>query len=232
MKHFSLAILVLFSMQVTAAAQDTLPNFSVSDIGNKRIIVSWNNPYDLVKQINVQRSFDSLKNYTTILNVADPNSKQNGFADVTAPNPKMFYRLFIVLDKGEFYFTEARKPVLDTLRRQDLSKIDKLSISEPINVPSTYNSNINKPVTFIPSLYVFTLKDGYLHIRLPDAPAKKYTLKFYDEKEEFLFELKDLAQPKMTLEKSNFYHAGWFRFELFEEDRLIEKHRFYLAKDF
>ena len=232
MKKFFSALSILLSAASMVHAQDTLPRFSVENIGNKRIVVSWTNPHTLVKQINVQRSFDSVKSYTTILNVADPNAPENGYADATAPNTNMFYRLFVVLDKGEFYFTAAKKPIIDSTRKPDMSKIATKKLVDSLNQPSVFNGNSNKPVTFIPSLYVFTLKDGFLHVRLPGAPAKKYTLKFYDEDENFLFELKDIKQPKMTLEKSNFYHAGWFRFELFENNVLLEKHRFYLSRDF
>jgi len=34
------------------------------------------------------------------------------------------------------------------------------------------------------------------------------------------------------LDKANFLHAGWFRFELYENGQLKEKHRFYIPKDF
>ena len=232
MKKFSLALSITMLLSCLASAQDTLPRFSVENIGNKRIVVSWINPHSLVKQINVQRSFDSTKNYTTILNVADPSTMENGFADATAPNTNMFYRLFVVLDKGEFYFTAAKKPIIDSSRKPDLSKINTKKLIDSLNQPSIYNGQSSKPVTFIPSLYVFTLRDGFLHVRLPEAPAKKYTLKFYDDDENFLFELKDLKESKMTLEKSNFFHAGWFRFELYENNVLLEKHKFYLTRDF
>src|SRR4051812_42230765 len=109
--HF-LLLFVLVSTLV--AAQDTLPKFNVTNAGKNRFIIGWVNNYDLVKQISIQRSHDSLKNYTTILTVTDPNTKQNGFADTKAPNDHMYYRLFVVLDKGQFFFTEARKPFTDT----------------------------------------------------------------------------------------------------------------------
>jgi len=47
-----------------------------------------------------------------------------------------------------------------------------------------------------------------------------------------LFELKDIKQKNFKLDKTNFYHAGWFRFELYEDGKLLEKHKFYLEKDF
>src|SRR5437868_6038751 len=121
--RFSFLLLIFLSIKL--CAQDTLPHFSVTNAGNNRFIVGWVNNYPLVKQISIQRSHDSLKNYTTILSVTDPNAKQNGFADVKAPNDHMFYRLFVVLDKGEFFFTNPQHPVLDTVRVNRNSYIDK-----------------------------------------------------------------------------------------------------------
>ena len=95
-------------------AQDTLPRFSVHSAGNNRVIVGWVNNYPVTKQISIQRSFDSLKNYKTILSVTDPSAVQNGFADTKAPNDHMFYRLFINLDKGQFFFTQPKRPTVDT----------------------------------------------------------------------------------------------------------------------
>ena len=39
-------------------------------------------------------------------------------------------------------------------------------------------------------------------------------------------------ETALTLDKTNFYHAGWFTFELYNDEKLVEKHKFYLAKDF
>src|SRR5437762_3529997 len=117
MNRFSLLSYFFFIFLTrTVLGQDTLPKFTVKNIGNNRIIIGWVNNYDLVKQISIQSSFDSLRNYKTILSVTDPNAKDNGFADTKAPSDHMFYRLFIVLDKGQFLFTAARKPAMDTAR--------------------------------------------------------------------------------------------------------------------
>lgn len=91
----------------------------------------------------------------------------------------------------------------------------------------------NRPTAFVPSLYVYTHKDGYVKINLPDEEkAKKYSIKFFEEDETFLFELKDIKEKSFKIDKANFYHAGWFRFELYEDGKLLEKHKFYLEKDF
>ncbi|MES1219709.1 MAG: hypothetical protein ABUT20_29685, partial [Bacteroidota bacterium] len=78
-KLLSVTILFLI-LSFSAFAQDTLPKFTVKNIGNKHIVISWRNNYDIVKQISIQRSPDSLKNFKTIMSVADPTTKENGFA--------------------------------------------------------------------------------------------------------------------------------------------------------
>jgi hypothetical protein len=222
-KYF-LILFIVSAYSFSAISQDTLPKFSVRNVGNKRIIVGWVNSYDLVKQISIQRSFDSLGIYKTVISVTDPNAKQNGFADTKAPNDHMFYRLFVVQDKGVFFFTKPTKPVLDTV---SLTKEEKL---EP--EPEVVKIEPVKPVGFVPSIFVFTNKEGYVYINLPDASEKKYHIKFFEEDGSFLFEIKDLKEKGLTLDNANFLHGGWFNFELYNDEKLIEKHKFYLAKMF
>ena len=92
-------------------AQEILPGITVKNF-NGKIIVSWKNEYPLeVKTINIQRSFDSLKNYTTIGSVINPQSPENGFVDETPPYNKMYYRVFISFDAGAYIFSESVRPV-------------------------------------------------------------------------------------------------------------------------
>ena len=227
MRHFCLLIMVS-TLTVTGFSQDTLPKFAVTNAGNNRAVVGWVNTYGLVKQISIQRSFDSLTNFKTILSVADPNSRQNGFVDSKAPNDKMFYRLFVVLGQGQFFFTASKRPVIDSFRLTRNGLIDRSN--DPLNIG--INPGAPRRSDFIPSFYVYTNRDGYLFINLPDASKKKYHIKFYEEDDNLLFELKNIKEPALTLDKANFLHAGWFKFELYNDDKLIEKNRFYLAKEF
>jgi len=238
-------ILLLITTVATAlcshlSAQDTLPKFSLKNLGNNRIIISWTNNYQRVKQISIQRSADSLKNYKTILTVPDPMNKQNGYADTKAASDNMFYRLFILLDGSMYTFSAARRPVFDSAAAEAEKKrlVDPFSIE--VNRPeksmdSTLKTNgdaKNKPNIFVPSLYVYTSRDGNIHLNLPNADTKKYSVKFYDENDNFLFEVNSLKDQSLIIDKTNFYHAGWFKFELFVDDKLKEKHKFYLGKEF
>src|ERR1041385_656283 len=110
--------LVLPLFLVTAvhnlSAQDTLPRFSVRNVGGGHIIVSWINNFDNIRQLTIQRSFDSTVGYKSIMTVPDPKTPQNGYVDTKAINDHMFYRIYLLLDKGYFLFSEAKKPFLDT----------------------------------------------------------------------------------------------------------------------
>lgn len=232
MKKLLLSLFVL-SIAFSALSQDTLPRFSVRNVGNNRIVIGWVNAYPVVKQISIQRAFDSLGVYKTILSVADPQAVQNGFVDTKAPNDHMFYRLFIMLDGSQFIFSPARKPIQDTANAQKVNLPDAGAPQASTN-PSAKDSAaaaIKKP-EYVPSVYVYTNKDGYVFVNLPDAEQKKYRIKFYDADGSLLFELKQVKETALTLDKANFMHAGWFRFELFNEDKLVEENRFFLARDF
>jgi hypothetical protein len=228
MKRIYLLIIAFALASIACFAQDTLPKFSVTNAGPNRNIIGWVNNYGLVKQISVQRSFDSLTNFKTILSVTDPNTRQNGFADTKAPIAQMFYRLFVVLGPGQFFFTVSKKPEIDSFRLTKNGLIDKTRDSVSIGI----KPGIPRRNDFIPSFYVYTNKDGYLFINLPDAEKKKYHIRFYEEDDTFLFELKNIKEPALTLDKTNFMHAGWFKFELYNDEKLVEKNKFYLAKEF
>jgi hypothetical protein len=249
MKKLTLFIFLYFAMFLSPLlAQDTLPKFSLVNAGNNRVIIGWVNKFDNVKQISIQRSHDSLNGYKSILTVADPNSPQNGFMDAKAPNDHMYYRIYVMLNGGMFLFSEAKRPVIDS---QYLSKNlgkqnpnDPFEKAKPVVIqlngfPGTDSVGVPNPVTlknktnaFVPSLYVYTCRDGYVCIRLPDEEkTKKYSIKFF-ENETPLFELKEIKERQFRIDKANFYHAGWFHFELYEDEKLLERHKFYLEKDF
>ena len=242
MKKLVLSLLLVLMLCSLALAQDTLPDFQVKNAGANRIVISWTNPFRSIRQISIQRSFDSLTAFKTILTVPDPTPPQNGYVDTRAPNGRLFYRIYILLEKGVYLFSASKRPVLDTLRQTSADPlrktidvtdhVDKIGGIDSIGNPNFGVNNKNKPNVFTPSLHVYTYKDGFVRVNLPDDQEKKYTLKFFEADDSFLFELKDIRTRTFRVDKANFYHAGWFRFELYENGKLIEKHKFYLEKEF
>ncbi len=231
MKRFASCVFFVF-IACLAFGQDTLPKFSVKNLGpdregNARIIVSWVNQYDSLGQISIQTSHDSLKNYYTVISLTDPNARTNGFADTKAPNDHMFYRLFIVKPNGQYFFSGVKKPVYDTAKPVSV-------IKEPpvVKKPDVVIPVVEKKHDFVPSFYVYINKDGFVFINLPDAEKQKYRLKVFEEDGSLLFEIKTIKQTGLTLDKTDFMHAGWFSFELYNDEKLVEKNKFYLAKEF
>jgi len=82
-----------------------------------------------------------------------------------------------------------------------------------------------------PSMHVYTNEQGYVSISLPLARQHKYHIIFYDDDGSELFRIKTIRETELVLDKANFIHAGWFSFDLFEDDRLIEKNKFQLQKN-
>src|SRR5580704_4202152 len=107
-----IAGLLFIGVLLTAVlrAQDTLPRFTATARGPGKILISWHNNYPVVSQISIQRSPDSLKDFTTLLTVPDPKLPENGAVDSKAIHPNFYYRLFVVLDNGKYFFTPSRRP--------------------------------------------------------------------------------------------------------------------------
>jgi len=297
MKRILFPLFVLLC--ITAHSQNVLPDFTATTRGKGKTIISWTNSYPVVSQISIQRSFDSLRNYKTILTVPDPHVAQNGFVDAKAPTDFQFYRLFIVLDSGKYLFTKPKRPTWDTskvatsplpTKKEENNRIvtekpridtaekkdtttKSIVITEPPKPPKVYfvkkgdslitqftepnlkafrDSLLNKTKdtlvfkigdtllikpfipkeVYKPSIYVFTAKDGNVTISLPNVAEKNYEVKFFEEDLTPIFELKEVKESPLTIDKTNFVHGGWFRFELYENGQLKEKHKFYIPKDF
>lgn len=281
-------------------AQDTLPKFSAVLKSQNRIIISWANNYPVITQVSIQRSIDSLKNFKTILTVPDPSIPQNGFVDVKSPSPYVFYRLFIVLDNGQYLFSKSKRAAPDTaqteafnpddnkrvlvsdslageeikilkekLQPADRPKEEKFFIVKKSNillsrmaekdfkrfrdsiVYKTKDTLVFNAVDtilinpFIPkeiykiSKFIYAEKYGNVMIALPDATTRRYNVRFFEGDKEgseknkrFIFEIKKVESPSLVLDKTNFIHAGWFWFELFENGTLKEKNKLYIPKDF
>ncbi len=206
-------------------AQTLLPDFSVYKVGEGRVVVAWEHNYPVIKQINIQRSTDSLNFFKTITTMPDPNLKQNGFSDANAQNGNFFYRIFIMFEGGQYMSTKSKKPVIDTIGLADAYNGGNKSNVE-------INGNLNfLPAGFVQSAYVFTSPDRYVRVELP-YDKRKYDLKFFNEAGQFLLELDNIKEKRFKLDRSYFSTAGYVNFELYADGKLIEKHKVFLPKDF
>lgn len=216
MQKIFIALLLFTSLHQVSFGQDTLPKISVTQLGRKAVL-SWVNPYSNVTNINIQRSGDSLKGFTTIGSVISVDTKTNGFMDTKEFLPSdQYYRLFVSFEGGSYIFTQSHRPSPDT---------------SSALVEIQFDDNPQVKTWFTPSRYIFTGKDNNVIIALPDAARKKYSVQFFENEGTFLFEIKHITLPFLTVDKVNFRHSGLFNFQLYDNQRMVEKHKFYIPKD-
>jgi len=288
-----LYITVFNFLTITALCQDTLPNMKAR-IRSGKVIVSWVNPFKDVVLINIQRSTDSLRNFKTILTVADPGAVTNGYLDAKAPDTKQYYRLFVQQEGGRYFFSQSYKPFVDTAKPKpkkvaatatretpvketsppvakeqtatrsslDLPKetTTAIIIAPSTTVESTGAEGTYKPekndtqkIKFSnsstigrdsakigsgsvkdfkpPPVLIYSNSQGQVIIVLPDEKKTVYTLKFFTDAGEPVFTLNKIRESHLTIEKTNFHHSGWYRCELYEQDKLREKYRVFISKD-
>ena len=210
--------------------QDTLPEVSVTYF-SKKVLISWTNPFTSVTNIIIQRSPDSLKNFKTIGSVLNVKSKTNGFSDYNEYSTPQYYRVLTTFEGGTYMFSQSHKPgielpngaseIQETYEPRDFPNLIKIP---PIPPPVVKN-------IFVPSKMVYIDKENNVIISLQNVEKKVYTIKFFEPDGTFLFELKKISEPLLTLDKVNFIHAGLFNFELYADGIPLEKHQIYIPKD-
>jgi len=208
----------LFFLCSRSFAQTPLPHIEVKNYDGK-VIVSWVNNYKRpAKVINIQRSDDSLRDFTTIGSVLNPENIDNGYLDSKAPKGKVFYRVFIAFPGGSYAFSRVKRPVTVT-RDSMLTSGDSIAM--------LYN---RMPIPK-PARHIYIGRENNIMISLPGSLAANYSVRFYDENEKMVFEIGRLTEPELILDKANFLHGGWFFYELFDRSKLVEKDKFFLPKD-
>jgi hypothetical protein len=267
MKKIFLLFFILFTAKNISLAQQNF-QVTVSGAGNTKVKVEWQNAYgDSIVQLNVQRSWDSVRNYRTIFVPLSPELPQNGYIDETAGYNGMYYRVFYVLADGSFYFTKAQKVKTGSdftnaiSEEQASDKNFLVTIHDDDTVIAQLNYDgykrfrdsivnftrdtlysltdadvliryYNNDISWMPSTRIFTNSDGYVQIYLADATQKNYRLRFYDEYHKLLFSIQHITQPQILLDKTDFMRSGWFYFELYEDNKVKERNKFYIPKDF
>jgi hypothetical protein len=69
-------------------------------------------------------------------------------------------------------------------------------------------------------------RNGDVVIAAPSGSAAHYKVRFFDETNVLLFEVREIGDSQLIVEKVNFVHAGVFQYELYRDNRLIERRRF------
>lgn len=250
---FSVSGLLAFE---STNAQDSLPNFTLTE-SNGMVIIGWLNPYPELTQLILQRSIDSLTGFRSFVSMPDPTSISNGIVDKKTGASNNYYRLYYVNPGGRYFFTNSKKVVksnpspptksievnkeivqqiphltTEMTGRTNPDKAIKLKRETGIGVGilGRLDSSISEKV-FNPSALIFTNNDGNLIIALPDAIRKKFTLRVYKEDGTPLFNMKNIKEVQLLIDRSNFFHSGWFKYDLYEGEILREQNRFFIPPE-
>lgn len=179
---------------------------------NKRVIIS--------DTMNVKEA-ESLRNKLNHI----PSDSAAAPA-VVKPVPEKFFIVkrkdSIVMELSEKRFKTFRDSLVSKTKDTMVFKSSDTILIKPF-VPKE---------VFKPSIYIFTEKDGNVTLLLPDANNKHYSVKFFDDKLNPLFEITRVKESPLTLDKVNFLRSGWYRFELYEDGKLKEKNKFFIPKEF
>jgi len=69
-------------------------------------------------------------------------------------------------------------------------------------------------------------RNGDVVIAVPKGSAGHYKVRFFDGSNALLFEIREIRESLLIVEKVNFVHAGVFQYELYQDNSLIERQRF------
>lgn len=132
-------------------------------------------------------------------------------------------------------FDSANKKTIDNFTKKlgetPIPELGTTTTKEHDLIPARKFPKLLKFVGFVPSKFIYANKDNNLVISLPDYDKVKFSLRFFDDKDKAIFEIKKITEPYLIVEKVNFLHTGWFHYSLYNDGILLEKYKFYIGKD-
>ncbi|MBW0177473.1 hypothetical protein [Sediminibacterium sp.] len=141
------------------------------------------------------------------------------------PKPKEYVSVFVkdtLLIQVEYPLYKRFKDSVAAYTKDTLTNITTFRAELSRFVP--------KPV-WKPSIYVYTNNNGYLNISIPAQDLNAYRVVFFDAEGKELFRINKIKEAELILDKANFKRSGWYDFELYKNNDLVEKNKFFLQKD-
>ncbi|SFV28623.1 hypothetical protein [Thermoflavifilum thermophilum] len=209
-----------------------LPDFRVQAV-KQGVQLQWTIPagFPHFVRMGVQRSSDSLYNFSTIGYATPANAHHVQFTDNHPLSDSSYYKLIFVKPDGSYFFSQTllfNGQTASVISQQEKPALSALPQSKPAVKDS---ASSHRPPAYHPSVYVFTNSSGNITLSLPDAAQHAYHLVFFDTTGTRVLEIPRISQSQLTLDKSNFLHAGWFQYELFDGNTLMEKWKLYVPDD-
>ncbi len=237
-------LVLILSFSTRSHAQPQLPDM-VSATQKGLVVLGWTAQFDGIKSIAVQRSSDSVYNFTTIGFVKNLKKGPQGFIDGHPMPGKNYYRLYIAFSSDLTWISNRTLVVVDSAQilaagvvptNDSLQRLVNNILPALANakVDSTTGWVIGAPVALpklstaapaiIPSPYVFTNPfTGHINIELPNIPEHQYAVHFYDGADKLILDLPRVPESSVVLDKRNFQKKGIFRFDILRDQKKWEK---------
>jgi len=108
-----------------------------------------------------------------------------------------------------------------------VSKIEDIEkISKFINKDSLVTETF-----FQPSAFIYINPGGNLMLILPNPEKKHFSFFVYKEDGTLLFNMKNIKESKLLIDRSNFISSGWFNYELYDGQKSKEKSKFFIPPE-
>ena len=151
---------------------------------------------------------------------------------IITPEPIKTEKTFITIYK------KTRDSIINKIESIQLKKF-KDSVAkytkDTLQINTAANEIIIKPFVpkpvWKPSVYLFTNEKSFIELLLPLAKQMNYKILFFDELGKSIFQIEQVKETDLIIDKSNFRKAGWVFFELYENEKLKEKNKFFLKVD-
>src|SRR5918993_1202384 len=196
--------------------------FVVLDSGKYIFTRSQRPVFDTSAEANVGESKNGAANRRVILSANLNENEAEKIKEKLEENKKLEPEKFFTLIRKDSVIAQYSQKYLKRFRDSVITRTKDTLVF--LNIDTVLIKRFIPIPVYKPSQYVFTEKEGNVTISLPQALQKKYSIRFFEEDNSMLFEIKHVKQVYLILDKSNFHHAGWFKFELYEDETLKEKH--------
>jgi hypothetical protein len=155
--------------------------------------------------------------------------------EIIKETPKPVLQEIKAVQKNEIS-VEILVPTEIQLRQMNGEKVYFTDPSSKIDDPGRLEKIIRKDSVlnqqfFEPSAFIYTNIEGNLIIVLPEPQKRHFSLYVYQVDGTPIFNMKNIMEPKLLIDRSNFIHSGWFKYELFEGQKSKEKNKFFIPAE-
>jgi hypothetical protein len=137
----------------------------------------------------------------------------------------------------KFFFIKKRDTLIATINQKELKKFRDSVVTKTKDTMAFAGGDtiVLKPFVpkeiFKPSKFIYTERDGNVTINLPTVSLHHYSIKFYDMQGIPQFDVDEVKESPLLIDKVNFLRSGWYKFELYEDGKIKEKHKLFVPKD-